>query len=179
LEPVVTLRDFPKHFNDPLELQQSDRAGRKKFETFVAKHPDLSAGRFKDHGNGTVTDPATGLMWEKSFSKQHEPHFTLEHAREANRKRLGGHGDWRLPTAEELVFLYLSSQRDPGVPMDFPTPGMGLWTGDATPTEDSSVRGYAFVMFIEGLFGVRIDCRLPAASGRFSTQHVKVVRKAE
>ena len=56
--------------------------------------------RFTDNGDGTVTDAATGLTWQKADSgsgKNWED--ALAYAEDLE---LGGHEDWRLPNAKEL-----------------------------------------------------------------------------
>jgi len=61
---------------------------------------------FADNGDGTVTDRATGLIWQQSGSpgsmKYEE---TQDYIRELSRKRFAGYCDWRLPTVEELASL--------------------------------------------------------------------------
>jgi serine/threonine protein kinase len=61
---------------------------------------------YKDNHDGTVTDHATGLMWQKSAESG------LESYREANicvaslnRARFAGYSNWRLPTINELSSL--------------------------------------------------------------------------
>ena len=59
---------------------------------------------FVDNGDATVTDHATGLMWQQSGSR--EPLSWLDakaYIKEMNRVGFGGHTDWRLPTVEELA----------------------------------------------------------------------------
>ena len=77
---------------------------------------DLQSGvdwpnpRFTDHGNGTVTDNLTGLMWEKS------PDSILKTWTDAlsyaNTLILGGYSDWRLPNMKELRSLINYGQAD-------------------------------------------------------------------
>jgi len=61
---------------------------------------------FKDNHDGTVTDRATGLIWEKSGSwrkiNRKKADYYID---ELNRKKLAGRTNWRIPTAEELASL--------------------------------------------------------------------------
>ena len=61
---------------------------------------------FVDNGDGTVTDRATGLMWQQAGSKTN---LIFKRADQIiyfiNSSRLGGYSDWRLPTIEELMSL--------------------------------------------------------------------------
>jgi hypothetical protein len=59
-----------------------------------------------DNGDGTVTDRATGLMWQKGGSSSLLFYAQAEgYVSRLNRKRLLGYGDWRIPTVEELASL--------------------------------------------------------------------------
>ena len=60
--------------------------------------------RFVDHGNGTITDTKSGLMWA---AKDNGSDITWQNARAyCKNYRGGGHSDWRLPTQDELASLY-------------------------------------------------------------------------
>jgi hypothetical protein len=87
---VVSEEDFQKVFrlNDdwrPLEYIKND---------------------YEDMGDGTVSDHATGLMWQKGGS---EDLITYEEAKdyiqELNSIKFTGYDDWRLPTIDELASL--------------------------------------------------------------------------
>lgn len=69
--------------------------------------------QFEDNGDGTVTDHATGLMWQQSgadrFLKHNEANTYIE---ELNSKRFANYSDWRLPTVDELLSLLLP-EREP------------------------------------------------------------------
>lgn len=58
---------------------------------------------FRDNGDGTITDRATGLMWSKRDSgKGMNWEAALAWAQARNAERHLGHNDWRLPNAKEL-----------------------------------------------------------------------------
>ena len=61
---------------------------------------------FVDNGDGTVTDRATGLMWEQKGSKKEKSHYyAKKHVKSLNKKKFAGYDDWRTPTVEELYSL--------------------------------------------------------------------------
>ncbi|SEI38655.1 Protein of unknown function [Allopseudospirillum japonicum] len=81
--------------------------------------------RYRDHGDGTVTDTQTGLMWMRcSIDQQWNGTTCTGEASEhswaganafTNQHRFAGRSDWRLPTVDELeTLVYCSSgQRRP------------------------------------------------------------------
>lgn len=65
--------------------------------------------RYRDNGDGTVSDLNTGLMWQQSPGNK----TTLLQARNKLKTfRLAGHTDWRVPTIKELYSLILFSGTD-------------------------------------------------------------------
>ena len=61
---------------------------------------------FTDHGNGTLTDTSTGLMWTQNDSgKAMSWQDALAWAQRANAEKYLGHSDWRLPNVKELQIL--------------------------------------------------------------------------
>ena len=65
--------------------------------------------RFIDHGNGTITDTKTGLMWAARDNGEsiHWP----KAKKYCEDFFLGGYRDWRLPTTAELAGLYDNNKR--------------------------------------------------------------------
>lgn len=64
--------------------------------------------RFSDHGNGTVTDNMTGLMWSKNANPPGT--YTtwqgaLDYIKTINSQSYLGYSDWRLPNVDELESL--------------------------------------------------------------------------
>ena len=72
---------------------------------YVANPP-----RYKDNGDGTVSDLVTGLMWQKDPGAKKS---FAQAVADATTCRVGGHDDWRLPTIKELYSLILFSGTDP------------------------------------------------------------------
>jgi hypothetical protein len=70
---------------------------------YVRGNPVYGRNNFRDNGDGTVSDHATGLMWSKTDSKAGmDWQAALAWVRKKNAERYLGHDDWRLPDAKEL-----------------------------------------------------------------------------
>ena len=66
--------------------------------------PAMALDRFINHGDGTVTDTITGLMWA---AKDNGYPINWKDARSyCQNYSDGGHTDWRMPTLSELASLY-------------------------------------------------------------------------
>ncbi len=80
--------------------------------------------RYVDHGDGTVTDIQTGLMWQQATAPNS---MKWDDAIAYCRKlTLGGHSDWRLPDLDELRSLVDLSYR-PTIHPDFFSNTMSEW----------------------------------------------------
>jgi len=66
---------------------------------------------YKDNGNGTISDLATGLHWQQSGSGGITYQKAKKYVRKLNREKFAGFNDWRLPTIEELASLLESEKR--------------------------------------------------------------------
>ena len=94
-----------------------------------------------------VTDPNTGLMWQRHISKKI---FTLETAKlYAADLRLGGYEGWRVPNKAELLSIVDHSRRNPAIDIEaFPnTPSEYFWT--VSPVASNS-NGAWIVLFNNG-----------------------------
>ena len=72
----------------------------KMYYRFVRGNPEYGKNRFHDNGDGTISDEATGLMWQK-----HDSGSTMDWSGAltyAAKLDLAGHTDWRLPSIKEL-----------------------------------------------------------------------------
>jgi hypothetical protein len=81
--------------------------------------------RFNDHGNGTVTDNLTNLMWTKDANLPNGNRMwqeALDYVKEMNNgvHPNFGYTDWRLPNRKELHSLMDYSQYAPALPAGHP-----------------------------------------------------------
>jgi hypothetical protein len=70
------------------------------FVRYVRGNPDYGINQFVDNGDGTVTDRATGLMWQ--MADNGEALYWADALEYADTLTVGGYTDWRLPNAKEL-----------------------------------------------------------------------------
>lgn len=68
----------------------------------VAGDEGYGVNDFVDNGDQTVSDGATGLMWQKNDSEPADWDAAIE---QCEADTTGGHDDWRLPNAKELHSL--------------------------------------------------------------------------
>lgn len=75
---------------------------------YVPPRPPVSRLHLKDNGDGTITDPDSGLMWT-----QKDSHADLgkcldwKKSREyVENLRTGGRDDWRMPSMPEIAGIY-------------------------------------------------------------------------
>ena len=65
------------------------------------------------NGNGTVTDSATGLMWQQATTEN--PMNWQEALYYCENLALAGYTDWRLPTIKELIAIVDYSRYNPAI----------------------------------------------------------------
>ena len=108
---------------------------------------DWPDDRYQVHGNGTVTDTVTGLMWMQCSlgqdpndncsggATEHNWQAALEAAEDHT---FATYSDWRLPNIKELSSLAARDRYDPAINSTvFPnTPSDLYWS--ASPNADSS-----------------------------------------
>ena len=146
----LSLRKEPKK----MLSENTVRAMLKKHDFYDRKwNPNgLFDNDFVDNGDGTVTDRATGLMWQKDGSPKH---LTLKRATyyigSLNDKRFMGYSDWRLPTVEELVSLIrFNVGRGLNINPLFTTKRKPYWSSDSGFVEDRYMKDVWIVSFVEG-----------------------------
>lgn len=75
----------------------------KKFYVRFVRGPAYGHNQFVDNGDGSITDQATGMTWQRADSgRAMSWRDALAYAEGLS---LGGHDDWRLPNAKELQYL--------------------------------------------------------------------------
>lgn len=95
--------------------------------------PCVPAAGLVDNGNGTVTDPDTGLMWA---SKARNNTSWTDAKNYCDGYSGGGHSGWRMPTIDELSAI--ASKRWPLIDVgasDF------VWSSTLRPSEPSWLGG--------------------------------------
>jgi len=137
-----------------------------------------------DNGDGTVTDRATGLMWQQGGSPYVK---ALERAtfyvQELNKSKFAGYSDWRLPTIDELASL-LQKDKAHGLHLNplFDKRQTSCWSSD----KSDPYLGYIpklprawHVSFREGIIETTL---LPPVYGRIEAvteRYVKAVRSTK
>jgi hypothetical protein len=103
--------------------------------------------RFADHGDGTVTDSMTGLMWTKNANLAGGTKTwqeALDYVKSINSGAgLGGYHDWRVPNRKELFSLIDHSKSKPALPASHPFQNVqsdGCWSS----TTDANFTDYAW-----------------------------------
>jgi hypothetical protein len=138
-----------------------------------AEQPPQKIGQYIDHGNGTITDTKTSLMWKRCAEGLSgvncEKGKTEEYSWNAAENRFknvayAGSSDWRLPTIDELkTLVYCSkgvknngwcndgSERPTINQQDFPnTKTTWFWSG--TPFTSNSDRAWGVDFYVGGSY---------------------------
>lgn len=142
--PAVRLRSHPTELTEP-EARTMLTAGGFFLTDW---NPD---GRFYnalvDHGNGTLSDHRTGLMWQQSGAdRQLGYQSAQDYVAGLNRAVWAGHGDWRLPTLVEGASLLESEKRNRRLYIDplFDPAQRWIWTSDGGRSGAAWVVNFVF-----------------------------------
>jgi hypothetical protein len=85
------------------ELVPSSGAKNALYVRYVRGNTNYGKNNFKDNGDNTISDQATGLMWSKDDSKIGlDWPGALAWVQTQNATSYLGHNDWRLPNSKEL-----------------------------------------------------------------------------
>src|SRR5271154_6336102 len=120
----------------------------------------IQAGRFKDNGDGTLTDIQTGLRWMRCALGQtwtgttcngkpdlYKWQSALDAANKLNKlSGYAGHSDWRVPQIPELAMIVERQCANPRTDLElFPTtPATYFWT--ATTRRGLGMEAEAYVL---------------------------------
>lgn len=107
---------------------------------------------FVDNNDGTVTDKATGLMWQRGGSSGAlDNQGAKNYIEQLNRQRFAGYSDWRVPTIEELASL-LQKESEGGVHMAsvFDNKQSNCWTVDECDADYNHHLGIWIIDFKQG-----------------------------
>jgi hypothetical protein len=120
--------------------------------------------KYRDNGDGTVTDLTTGLMWQQVPPTEE---FTWEEANEyCENLNLAGYDDWRLPSVKELFSLWNGSEGWPYIDTKYFKLVYQL-TGDQITKDEQYWTSTKYV-------GVTVEGGNNAAFGvNFATGHIK------
>lgn len=152
---------------------------------YVPPPPPVSRLHLLDNGDGTISDPDSGLMWAQKDSYAHLGKCLnwFQSADYVKQLRTGNHDDWRMPTLLELVSIYddtketiLGWDKNPEHPMALDElfaegAAYWYWSADYEDTRLTDCCGRSFY-YVKGMTHVR----------RFSTCDnggVRAVRNAK
>jgi hypothetical protein len=162
-------------------------AGASVWQSVVAQQAcegsvsSLPAVRFKDSGDGTVTDLESKLMWMRCSSGQQwlgkrcvgaaDVHGFVEaqrYADKVNRDGAAFFNDWRVPSLRELATITDRGCENPRTNLTvFPgTPAAPFWSATPRPGEEAGERGLALSFGVDGVMFARKNERF----------HVRLVR---
>ena len=115
------------------------------------------AGGFMDNDDGTVTDTATGLMWQQGAPSSMTWEAALTYA---DGLALAGFNDWRLPTITELQSIVDFSRASPAIDTNwFPGTGVSYYWSSTTY---AGALWFKLIRRIEAK-ARRLDCRVRKA----------------
>jgi hypothetical protein len=147
-----------------------------KFVRYVRGNADYGVNDFVDNGDGTITDLATGLMWQKGDSgTTRNWEQALDYAESLVQ---AGYDDWRLPNAKELQSIVdytrapdatNPAQQGPAVDpiFDITSDDSFFWTG-TTHVQHDTGHFAAYIAFGEAWGWMQ----QPPGSGNYVLQNV-------
>ncbi|MDM8555643.1 TIR domain-containing protein [Desulfococcaceae bacterium HSG7] len=127
------------------------------------------SNEYKENGDGTINDHATGLIWQQSGSDWLTYKNAQKYVQKLNRKKFAGFNDWRLPTVEELASLLEAEERSDDLYIDpvFDENQRWCWSSD-------TVKGSSGLAWVVG-FSLGLVLR----SHLLYNSYVRVVRAGQ
>ena len=102
------IKSYPK-------FKRRERKDNLLYVRYVRGNSAYGVNRFKANGEQTVSDLATGLMWNRSDSKTGMDYpAAKKYVETLNQQKYLGYQDWRIPTAKELQSI-VDYRRSPDV----------------------------------------------------------------
>jgi hypothetical protein len=138
---------------------------------FASDRYAAAAERFVNHGNGTVTDTQTGLMWAARDNGSDINWFGAKSYCEGFSG--GGQSGWRMPTQDELVRLYQAGVKSWEGPIKLS--GYQVWAIETRTSIYGSQDG-ADVYFVTGSRGWFPKDKARYNSSDYSTHRALPVR---
>jgi hypothetical protein len=132
--------------------------------------------RFRDHGDGTVTDSASRLMWMRcslgqtwsasscvGSAERHSWPAAQAAASDVNRRGTHFFADWRLPQIRELATIAERECANPRINLAvFPnTPADFFWTATTRPLPSAVASAFALSFAADGVAYRDQDAALP------------------
>jgi hypothetical protein len=114
---------------------------------FNGKPLDYTTNDYQDNRDGTITDHATGLMWQKGGSEEGITYYNAkDYIIKLNRDRFAGFSDWRLPTTPELLSLVEPERENENLFIDsvFNYKQIWCWSSDILSSGGAWVVGFHF-----------------------------------
>lgn len=79
-----------------------------------------NSASYRNNGDGTISDLATGLMWQQTYENQPHAYADAQGLLSSlNAQKLGGYSDWRLPSIKELYSLWNANSGWPYINTNF------------------------------------------------------------
>ena len=168
--------------SDPMKI-----SGEKKIATMLAEYGFCDMSRnilgsfnndFNDNNDGTVTDKATGLMWQKSGSSSSlENRGAKRYIKQQNQGRFAGYSDWRMPTVEELASL-IKKDKINGVHLDpvFDNKQVRCWSVDQCDTSYAAHSGAWIVNFKDGKIHQAWYAKRTRGSNRYAKNRINYAK---
>ena len=156
--------------NDP-EIPCAGTGQDGDFQTGVARS-------YTDNGDRTITDNATGLMWEKLVNQDSAPNTSDVHdadnpynpwtaafqkVAELNAANFAGHSDWRLPNNKELRSLVFFGRSSPSIDSAFNNVGANSRTRPGTYWSSTTFPSQPFQAWSVG-FTTGVSSLIPKTS---------------
>jgi hypothetical protein len=121
--------------------------------------------QFRDNGDGTVSDLATGLMWQKDSVQGISWKDGLAYCGEL---QLGGYADWRLPDVNELISLVDYAQASPAIDdRFFINTSLHYWSSTTYPADPRKAYHVCFLRGRAEVYG---------KSDQGAASHLRAVR---